>query len=133
MSAERATYLDSSAIVKLVVREQESSALRAYLRRRGPHVSSALARTEVLRVMLPLGAPAWKRAHDVLGRIELVRIGPQILSDAGTLLPADLRSLDAIHLATALLLGRSLRTVVVYDTRMARAARALGLPVANPA
>lgn len=132
MSVERATYLDSSAIVKLVVREQESSALRIFLRRRGPYVSSSLARTEVLRAMLPLGAPAWKRAEDVLMRIELIRIGPKILSDAGMLQPDDLRSLDAIHLATALLLGRSLRTVVIYDVRMARAARALGLPVAAP-
>lgn len=132
MSVERATYLDSSAIVKLVVREEESSALRTFLRRRGPYVSSSLARTEVLRAMLPLGAPAWKRAEDVLMRIELIRIGPKILSDAGMLQPDDLRSLDAIHLATALLLGRSLRTVVIYDVRMARAARALGLPVAAP-
>ncbi len=133
MSVERATYLDSSAIVKLVVREQESSTLRTFLRRRGPYVSSSLARTEVLRAMLPLGAPAWKRAQDVLMRIELIRIGPKILSDAGMLQPDDLRSLDAIHLATALLLERSLRTVVTYDARMARAARALGLPVVAPA
>ena len=133
MSAERATYLDSSAIVKLVVHEQESSALRAFLRRREPYVSSALARTEVLRTMLPLGARAGKRAQDVLGRIELIRMGTKVLSDAGALLPADLRSLDALHLATALLLGSSLRTVVTYDARMASAAHVLGLPVAAPA
>jgi uncharacterized protein len=132
VSAERASYLDSSAIVKLVVRERESSALRAYLRRRGPYVSSALARTEVSRTMLPLGVAAGRRAQDVLGRIELVRVGTEVLSRAGALLPADLRSLDAIHLATALLLGRSLRAVVTYDTRMEAAASALGVPTAAP-
>jgi predicted nucleic acid-binding protein len=132
VSVERATYLDSSAIVKLVVREEESSALRAYLRRRGPYVSSALARTEVSRAMLPLGAAAGRRAHDVLDRIELIRVGSEVLSRAGVLLPVDLRSLDAIHLATTLLLGRSLRAVVTYDARMARAAGVLGLLVATP-
>ena len=55
MSAERATYLDSSAIVKLAVAEPESAALRRYLRRRRPLVSSALARAEVARALLPLG------------------------------------------------------------------------------
>lgn len=133
MSAERAIYLDSSAIVKLVVRESESRALRVYLRRRAPYVSSALARTEVLRAMLPLGAAAGLRADDVLRRIELIRVGTEVLSHAGTLLPANLRSLDAIHLATALLLGRALRAVVTYDARMASAARTLMLPVAAPA
>ncbi len=61
MSAERATYLDASALVKLVVRERESSALQRYLRRRRPLVSSALARTEVARALLPLGKEAVER------------------------------------------------------------------------
>ena len=55
-----ATYLDSSAIVKLAVREKESVALRQYLRRRRPLISSSLALTEVMRALLP---PAAMRSH----------------------------------------------------------------------
>jgi predicted nucleic acid-binding protein len=132
MSASRATYLDSSAIVKLAVREPESSALHAHLRRRRPLVSSGLARTEVLRALLPLGPTAIARGHDVLGRIDLIRINDQVLNTAAEMLPPELRSLDAIHLATAQQLGTDLRHVVTYDDRLAQAARALGLKVANP-
>src|SRR6184192_2176785 len=101
MSADRVTYLDSSALVKLAVEEPESLALRGYLRRRRPFVSTALARTEVARALLPLGLVALKRGHDVLRRVELARVSDRVLAAAGTLLPHDLRSLDAIHLATA--------------------------------
>jgi predicted nucleic acid-binding protein len=133
MSAERITYLDSSAIVKLVVREAESGALLRYLRRRRPLVSSALARTEIARALLPLGLAALKRSQDVLSGLELLRINDRVLATAGAILPADVRSLDAIHLATAILLGTGLRQLVTYDTRMASAARALGLAVVAPA
>jgi uncharacterized protein len=133
MSADRATYLDSSAIVKLVVREPESAALRRYLRRRRPAVSSELATTEVARALLPLGGPAVQRAKDVLARLDLMRVSDRVLAAAGELLPADLRSLDAIHLATAVQLGTDLARVVTYDDRMIVAARELGLPVASPA
>jgi len=132
MSAERITYLDSSAIVKLVFREAESSALMSYLRRRRPLVSSALARTEVERALLPLGSTGASRAREVLARFELVRINDRVLAAAGGLLPADIRSLDAIHLATAKLLGPGLRRIVTYDDRMAGAARALGMMVVAP-
>jgi uncharacterized protein len=100
MIAERVTYLDSSAIVKLALKEPESRALRQYLRRRAPLVSSALARVEVTRALLPLGAPVSERGRAVLDRITLVRITDRILRTAGALLPAELRSLDALHLAT---------------------------------
>jgi predicted nucleic acid-binding protein len=132
MSAERITYLDSSAIVKLVVREDESSALRRYLGGRRSLVSSALARTEVARAVLALGAQATQRAREVLDRIELVRVSDRVLAAAGALLPPDVRSLDALHLATAKLLGRGLGALVTYDARMASAARAHGLKVAAP-
>jgi len=133
MTAERVTYLDSSAIVKLAVREPESSALRTYLRRRRPLVSSALARTEVVRALLPLGDRAIDRGLDVLSRIDLVRINDRVLANASTLRPPELRSLDAIHLATAQLLDQDLRQVVTYDERMATAAKVLGMRVASPA
>jgi predicted nucleic acid-binding protein len=133
MSADRATYVDSSAIVKLAVAEAESAALRRYLRRRTPLVVSALARTEVARALLPLGPAAVQRGHDVLSRLELIRVSDRTLIEAGSLLPADLRSLDAIHLATMRHLGVSLRRLVTYDSRMALAASGLGIASIGPA
>jgi predicted nucleic acid-binding protein len=128
----RATYLDSSAIVKLVVAEPESRALRAHLRRRRPLVSSALARTEVVRALLPAGAIAMTRGREVLRRLDLIRINDRVLDMAGTLEPAEVRSLDAIHLATAQLLGEDLSQIITYDDRMADAARSLGLKTTLP-
>lgn len=132
MSAERATYLDSSAIVKLAVAEPESAALRRYLRRRRPLVSSALARTEVGRALLPLGADAVRRGEDVLARVDLVRVSDRLLEAAGRLLPPDLRSLLALHLATVQRLGDDVARIVTYDDRMATAARGMGWTVVAP-
>ena len=129
----RATYLDSSAIVKLAVAEPESGALRRYLRRRKPYVASALARAEVARALLPFGEMACQRGEAVLTRIDLVRVSDTLLRAAGSLLPEDIRTLDAIHLATAQHLGQDLARVVTYDLRMQAAARHLGLVVAAPA
>jgi len=127
-----ATYLDSSAIVKLVVEEPQSAALRRYLRRRRPLVSSALARAEVLRALLLEGEAGMARGHSVLARIDLIRVNDRVLNAAGALSPPDLRSLDAIHLATAGQLGQDLGQVVTYDERMADAARHLGMKAASP-
>jgi predicted nucleic acid-binding protein len=126
------TYLDSSAIVKVVVREPESAALRRCLRRRRPLLSSTLARAEVLRALQPAGDSAVGRGREMLARIDLVRVNDRVLSQAGTMKPAALRTLDAIHLTTAGLLGAELRTVVTYDDRMADAAKRLGHRVASP-
>lgn len=127
-----ATYLDSSALVKLAVQERESAALRSYLRSRNPLVSSALARTEVLRALLLEGEQALSRGESVLEGIELIRINDRILRVASRLLPASLRSLDAIHLATATLLGPELGRVVTYDNRMLEATAQLSIPSAAP-
>ena len=127
-----ATYLDSSTIVKLAVREPESLALRRYLRRRQPLVSSALARTEVLRALLPAGDEAVTRGRTVLQRIDLVRVNDRILNAAGVLRPPPLRSLDAIHLATAQELGDELSALVTYDDRMVDAAKHLGYRIIQP-
>jgi predicted nucleic acid-binding protein len=132
MTADRAIYLDSSAIVKLAVTEKESAALRRYLRRRAPLVVSALARTEVARCLLPLGPTAVQRGHNVLTRLELIRVSDRILLEAGSLRPAELRSLDAIHLATMRQLGASLRRLVTYDSRMSAAAVELGISAVAP-
>jgi predicted nucleic acid-binding protein len=132
MSAEQATYVDSSALVKLAVREPESTALRRYIRRRRPLVASALAGTEITRALLPLGPDAVRRGHEVLARVDLVRVNDRVLNAAGSILPAELRSLDAIHLATAQQLGADLARIVTYDDRMTAAAEALGLNVVAP-
>jgi uncharacterized protein len=133
MSAEpTVTYVDSSAIVKLVVAEPESRALRRYLVRRQPLVSSALAQTEVARALMPSGPEAVGRGEEALRRIQLLRINDRVLTEAGRMEPADLRSLDAIHLASARQLGSPVRRIVTYDARMASAAKALGWSVASP-
>ena len=94
-------------------------------------MASALVRTEVLRALLPAGAEALSRGREVIRRLNLIRINDSVLDAAGVLEPAHMRSLAAIHLATARLLGEDLGQVVTYDGRMADAARQLGLkPVA---
>jgi hypothetical protein len=132
MSAERVVYLDSSAIVKLAVREPESAALRAYLRRRRSVVSSALARAEVARALLPLGEAAVRRGHDVLASIDLIRVTDRILAAAGSIGPEELRTLDAIHLATVRQIEKDLSRIVTYDERMAAGARLAGWPTLAP-
>ena len=132
MSAERVTYVDSSALVKLAVREPESQALRRHLARRRPLVSSALARVEVTRALRSAGEQAVDRGAEVLARIDTVRVSDRVLTAAAAMLPSTLRSLDAIHLATAQLFGHELRELITYDDRMARAAEALGWSVARP-
>jgi predicted nucleic acid-binding protein len=127
-----AIYLDSSAIVKLAVHEPESLALRRYLRRRQSLVSSALARAEVLRALLPAGEEAISRGRAVLQRIDLVRVNDRILNAAGVLRPPELRSLDAIHLATAQELRDELGALVTYDDRMVAAAKQLGYKIVQP-
>lgn len=127
-----ATYLDSSAIVKLAVREPETDALRRHLRRRRTLITSAIARTEVLRALLPAGERAVAAGQRILSYVDLVRVNDQVLVGAGLLLPMELRSLDAIHLATAGRVGRDLGELVTYDQRMALAAQQMGYRVSSP-
>jgi predicted nucleic acid-binding protein len=126
-------YLDSSALVKLVVSEAESNALRSFLRGRPRRVSSALARTEVIRAVRHLGTRATSRARQVVQRIDLVRLDDALLDAAASLDAAILRSLDAIHLASAQSVAAELEVIVTYDTRMAAGAETVGLPVIAPA
>lgn len=128
-----AVYLDSSAFVKLAVEEAGTAALRAFLAGRDARrVSSALLRTESLRAVRLLGGDVLATVREGLRRVDLVTIDDRILDAAGTLEPRILRTLDAIHLATALAVGDDLDTVVTYDERMADGARLLGLPVVAP-
>lgn len=131
MSVE-VVYLDSSALVKLVVHEPESSVLRQYLRRRRRRVSCALARVEVVRAVRPQGASAVAAARRVLASIDLIRLDDALLDDASELSTGTLRTLDAIHLAAARSLRNDLAAVVTYDERMTSAAAGLRLTVVAP-
>jgi predicted nucleic acid-binding protein len=129
-------YLDSSALVKLIQREMESSALRRYLRRHPDdrRVTSALARVEVVRAVAGGGPRATAHARRQLTRVDQVALDRDLLDAAATLAPGErLRSLDAIHLASAHALASDLRAVVTYDERMAAAALALGMLTEAPA
>ena len=122
-----AVYLDSSALVKLVVHEPESEALRSYVRRHGTRVSCALARVEVVRAVRPQGRRAIASARELLKRLHLMRLDDALLDTAADLGHAAVRSLDAIHLGAAQTLGGELEALVTYDIRMKEAASQLGL------
>ncbi|HEX5138853.1 MAG TPA: type II toxin-antitoxin system VapC family toxin [Planctomycetota bacterium] len=126
-------YLDSSALVKLVVAEPESSALRRHLKSRPIRVSCALARVEVIRAVRGHGRQATALARRVLARTRLLSLDDTLLDAAASLDGGVLRSLDAIHLAAARTFGALLREVVTYDARMTTAATSLGLATAAPA
>lgn len=129
----RPLYLDSSALIKLVFEERETPALEAFLADRPLRVSSALARVEVIRAVRTVSdALAGRHAGDVLAAIELIAPDATVLADAAGLDPLSLRTLDAIHLATAVALLPDLDGMVVYDRRLAEAARGAGLTVWAP-
>jgi len=135
MSAEPrigAIYLDSSAIVKLVIREPETDALRAFVALGPTRVTSALARAEVPRALRRHGRSAMTRGAQTLRALDLLVLDDALLDQAAALDAEPLRSLDAIHIASAQQLGADLAGLVTYDTRMIVAARSLGLPVATP-
>ena len=127
-----ALYLDASAIVKLVTPEPESEGLRSFLRsRNGPLMTSALARAEIGRAT---GSAGRDKCRTVMAQFDERTITRGLLDAASELdVGRRLRTLDAIHLATALELRRDLDAMVTYDQRMAEAAEVLGLPVVAPA
>lgn len=124
-------YLDSSAFVKLVVPEPESSALRLWLRRWPERASAALLRVESVRAVGPTGPNAIRTARWQMARLNLIELSRPLLDVAATL-PGPLRSLDAIHLAAAQSLGSDLGAVVTYDPRLAQAAGGMGMTVESP-
>ncbi len=128
-----AHYLDTSALVKLVVAEAETAALRAWLHEtdRTP-VSCDLARTELLRAVRSAAPDRVIQARAVLDSITLIQLATATFEEAGRLEPALLRTLDAVHLAAALQLGDDLESIVTYDERLAEAARNNGIPVTAP-
>jgi uncharacterized protein len=132
--ADAIAYLDTSALAKLVVRERESAALLAALAQWPQLVTSALAEVELLRAVRRGGATAAvvRRAREVLAQVHLLAIDAATRQVAALLEPPSLRSLDAIHLASAMALGPELAAFVGYDRRLLEAAAASGLTVASP-
>ena len=127
-------YLDTSALVKLIVLEPESSALSDYLQRFAEDglFTAALARAELVRAVAAGGQSAIIEARTLLDSMDTVALTRALLDDAGMLQPPRLRTLDAIHLAAAQRAGQYLRAVVTYDARMAAAATVLALPTTGP-
>ena len=127
-------YLDSSALVKLAVVEANTVALTRWLaeREEQARATSELARVEVTRAVMRAMPTALLQAHHVVARTYKVAVTEQVLTTAASLQPQSLRSLDAIHLASALALGGRLTAFVGYDDRLNAAAQALNLPVVAP-
>lgn len=128
-------YLDSAAVVKLVHAEAESDALRHWLGQR-THLawtSSVLTEIETFRVLSRHAPEVVARLPRLLDTMDLIEIEPGIRILAQTIKPATVRSLDAIHLATALSMRRRLTFFITYDKRLADAAAQAGLIVEMPA
>ena len=127
-------YLDASALVKLVVAEPETGALREEIARWPERASSAVSEVEVLRAVRRVTdeREPVRRAEEVLAALFLLEVDAPIRRLAGELDPGALRSLDALHLATALALGPDLGAFATYDLRLVDAARRHGLDVVRP-
>jgi len=124
-------YIDTSAALKLIVEESESEVLLAELRAERPSiVSSRLLETELRRAVFRNSNLEQRTVTQLLTGVNISEITPAIMLQAGLLPGAQLRSLDAIHLATAINIGAA--QLLTYDRRMAEAAELLGLPVVSP-
>jgi len=124
-------YLDTSALVKLVFEERESSALEAFLGEERVAVS-ALSRTELRRVALRVSPEQLQECDQLLQSCYEVTLTPGVLDEAGLIEPPTLRSLDAIHLACARAIEPELSSFVAYDDRLIDAATSSGLEVIVP-
>lgn len=127
-------YLDSSALLKLIIIERESSALAAWLAERSdvPVASSELAKVEVLRACRRVAPNAVHLARAVLSGLDLVPLSGSVVDVAAELEGDTLRSLDALHLASALAVRTALTAFVAYDMRLQLEAVATGLPAISP-
>jgi len=127
-------YLDTSAVLKLVVAEPETGRLELWMAEHAgiPRVSSRLLRIEMLRAVTRAAPHRVSRANVVLSAIALLSID-DVAPAAEVIGDKTLRSLDAIHLATAHGIRTDLSAFVCYDKRLRDSAHALGLPVEAPA
>lgn len=130
-------YVDTSAFLKLVKDDEpEGPALRDFLRSTvGPPelVSSVLLRVEARRGALRASPRALPRLDLLLTDVQAIAISDAVVESASRLPDPLLRTLDAIHLATALLIREDIQVMLTYDTRLATAAQEHGLTVAAPA
>lgn len=131
-------YLDSAAVVKLVRQETHSADLVAWLNAHddAPLVSSALVEVEVPRALRRSAPQALVGVPAAVGRLFRLEIDSTVRATAAAFAEPTLRSLDAIHLATAQILtnesGAEFLAFVTYDRRLLDAAKAAGLPTASP-
>lgn len=128
-------YLDTSALVKLVFEEDESAALAEWITQRAelPKISSELSTIELLRTCRRIDEGAIGSATSLLAGLDLLAIDRSIVEQASTVTPNELRSLDAIHLASALSVNAHLTAFVAYDSRLCSAALHAGIRVESPA
>lgn len=129
-SPQGVAYLDSSALVKLLLREAETDALRGELGAWPARGSSRLAEVEVSRVAAREGIPT-SVAAELLAGLALYRVDP-VIPEARRIATGRLRSLDAVHIATALSMGANLGVLVTYDGQMQEEAERLGLSALAP-
>jgi uncharacterized protein len=117
-----------------VLEERESADLELWLsdRRGEPVTSSELARVEVLRGCRRLDARTVPAARELLADIELIPLSGRVIEEAGDIAEPLLRSLDALHLASALSIATDLTAFIAYDRLLATAAEAAGLPTVQP-
>ena len=129
-----AFYVDSSAMLKLAFTEPESVQLREWLTQEQPVlVGSDLVRTETIRAVRRTFPEQLERALTTLGLLNLLRVTPTAFRRASDLGPESLRSLDALHLASALELGEDLEGMITYDSRLTVACARHGVRVMAPA
>jgi uncharacterized protein len=127
-------YVDTSALVKLVAYEAGTAALQEWMRAQAgaTFFSSQLARIELVRAVFRVAPDRLDRAREVLRGLALLKIDDEIVETAESLPPTVLRSLDAVHLATAYSLKSQVKAFVTYDTHLAEAAKMLQMNVASP-
>lgn len=128
-------YLDSSALVKLAIAEPESPGLLSWLTAQPNlvRVASSVIRVEVPRAVWRAEPSALPESYLVLRRTTEIELTDEVLSKAASVRPVTLDAIDAIHLASALVVRRELTSFVSYDKRLLAAAKEAGLPTASPA
>ena len=127
-------YVDTSAVIKLLVEETDSLAFAAFYDAHddAEWVSSALLQVEVTRAVARAMPALLPDARDLLLAFSCIAIDEDIVEGAINEPDRTLRSLDAIHLATARILGADLDAVVSYDDRLVKAAQGAGLATVSP-
>jgi uncharacterized protein len=132
----RVFYLDTSAAMKLLREEKETPALIHWQRNLAPD-SHQVVSSDILRTELMLAGTRWgvsaTAVRRVVNSLTTLRLTSSVCDSAGRLAGLGLRSLDALHLASALTLEQSLHAVVTYDKKMIDAAEQLGLSTLRPA